>query len=102
MVDESTGGPTGGPADYVIPDQVYLREMNGQMVLLNLETEQYYGLDEIGAATVNRLIELPRAAAIVALLGEFEGVDAETLRTDVDILIVSLIAAGLLEELPVR
>lgn len=98
MVDETTDGP----ADYVIPDQVYLREVNGQMVLLNLETEQYYGLDEVGAAIVNRLIELPRAAAIAALLGEFEGVDADTLRTDVDTLIASLIAAGLLENTLVR
>jgi hypothetical protein len=87
---------TGGPADFVIPDQVYLREVNGQMVLLNLETEQYYGLDEVGAAIVNRLVEAPRDAAIDALLGLFD-VEAEVLRRDVDNLVTSLLDAGLLE-----
>ena len=98
MVDETTGAL----ADYVIPDQVYLREVNGQMVLLNLETEQYYGLDEIGAVIVNRLIELPLDSAVTAMLAEFDGVDAETLRSDVDTLVASLIAAGLLEDNPER
>jgi hypothetical protein len=94
MVDAATGGS----AAYAIPDQVYLREVNGQMVLLNLETEQYYGLDEVGAVIVNRLIELPRDAAVAAMLADFEGVDTETLGTDVDTLVASLITAGLLEE----
>ena len=87
---------TGGTANFVIPDQVYLREVNGQMVLLNLETEQYYGLDEVGAVIVNRLVELPRDAAIDALLGDFD-VDADTLRRDVDNLVADLLDVGLLE-----
>jgi hypothetical protein len=94
-VDSNTDEAPG----YVIPEQVYLREVNGQMVLLNLETEEYYGLDEVGALIVNRLVEHPMDDAIDLLLTDFE-IDTETLRGDVDALVASLLLAGLLRENP--
>ena len=86
----------GGHPEYQIPDQVYLREVNGQLVLLNLDTEQYFGLDEVGAVIVGKLTEVPVATALSELLDIFE-VDSDRLRADVDNLVASLLGAGLLE-----
>jgi hypothetical protein len=86
----------GADPEYQIPDQVYLREVNGQLVLLNLDTEQYFGLDEVGAVIVGKLTEVPVDTALSELLAIFD-VDSDRLRTDVDNLVASLLGAGLLE-----
>lgn len=86
----------GAHPEYQIPDQVYLREVNGQLVLLNLDTEQYFGLDEVGAVMVDKLTEVPVATALAELLAMFD-VDPDRLRADVDNLVASLLGAGLLE-----
>jgi Coenzyme PQQ synthesis protein D (PqqD) len=82
--------------EYQIPDQVYLREVNGQLVLLNLDTEQYFGLDEVGAVIVGKLTEVPVATALSDLLAMFD-VDSDRLTSDVNNLVASLLDAGLLE-----
>jgi hypothetical protein len=87
---------TDGQPSFEIPAQVLHREVDGQMVLLDLATEQYFGLDEIGADIVGRLTRLPYDEAIVALTADYE-VDPDTLRRDVSELVESLIGAGLLE-----
>jgi elongation factor P hydroxylase len=66
------------------------------MVLLNLETEQYYSLNEVGAHIVTRLTEQPFEAAVAALSNDFE-VDVAVLHRDVENLIGELVQAGLLK-----
>jgi hypothetical protein len=75
---------------------VLLREVDGEMVLLNLETESYFGLDPIGADIVTRVTELPVTAALRALTAVY-AVESDVLRRDVDDLITSLLDAGLIE-----
>jgi hypothetical protein len=82
--------------DYVIPSQVFFRDVDGQMVLLNLDTEQYFGLDAVGANIITRLTESSWDDAIAALLVDYE-VDETVLRSDVEELVAALIEAGLLE-----
>jgi hypothetical protein len=82
---------TTGQPSFEIPAQVLHRE-----VLLDLATEQYFGLDEIGADIVGRLTRQPYDEAIVALTADYE-VDPDTLRRDVRDLVETLIGAGLLE-----
>lgn len=71
--------------------------IEGESVLLNLDNESYYGLDEVGTRmwellTTSETIQ----AAYDRLLEEYE-VDASTLRTDLAEMISSLVEQGLLE-----
>ena len=81
----------------VVPVHVLIRHLDGESVLLNLETERYFGLDATGTrmwevATESKSIE----AAYAALLQEFE-VEPETLRANLAELIARLIDNGLLK-----
>lgn len=74
---------------------VLVRELEGEAVLLNLDTESYYGLDQIGArmwsvVSASNSIE----EAYKTLMSEFE-VDAETLRKDLETLIGEWVGHGL-------
>lgn len=82
--------------DYIFPPHVYNRAVDGQMVLLNLETEQYFGLDAVGTNIVTRLTEQSSESAIEDLLVDYQ-VDPQVLRRDIEELLEKLMAAGLLE-----
>jgi Coenzyme PQQ synthesis protein D (PqqD) len=87
---------TAASPGFRIPACVLHREVDGEMVLLNLDTERYFGLDAIGADIVTRVTEQPVEAALGALVTEYV-VDPEILRRDVDDLIADLLEAGLIE-----
>ncbi len=65
------------------------------MVLLNLESEQYFALNAVGAHIVTRLTEESFEAALAALKRRYE-VDPDVLHRDVVELIDGLLKAGLL------
>ena len=65
------------------------------MVLLDLSSEKYFGLNEVGTQIVKRLTEQPLPEAMAALLADYE-ISAETLQTDVRNLVGELLQAGLL------
>ena len=83
-----------GPS-FALADGVLARRVEEEMVLLDLKTEQYYGLDAVGADVVNRLTSAPRQTALAALR-EHYGVSAGVLEADVERLVEELIDAGLL------
>ena len=66
-----------------VPKHVLVRFLGKETVLLNLEAECYYGLDEIGTRMwqVRHQDSRPIETAYVELLNEFE-VEAEQLRQD--------------------
>ena len=79
-----------------VPEHVLMRTLGDEMVMLNLDAESYYGLNEVGA----RLMQLAETGAslekiIEQLFGEFE-VGREQLEHDVRTVAAELIAAGLL------
>ncbi len=79
------------------PEHVVMRELDGEAILLNLETERYFGLDEIGTRMWTELVESPSVeGACEVLEREFE-VEPAVLRRDVDALISQLVDSGLLE-----
>jgi hypothetical protein len=85
------------PRSVRIPDHVLTRPVDGELVLLNLETEQYYGLDGVGTAiwdalSMNTTVE----DALQDLLGRFD-VERGTLESDVDGLLGELGSRGLVE-----
>jgi len=80
-----------------VPDGVLIREVADEAVLLNLNNEQYYGLDGVGlrmwqALTVGVTIE----QGIEELLREYD-VDRATLERDVLQLLAELADQGLVE-----
>ena len=83
---------------FAIPEGVLARQVDDEMVLLDLESEQYYGLDRVGADIVTRLTREPERDAFAALRRDYE-VDEATLRTDVDRLVAELLDARLLTRL---
>lgn len=92
MTDNTTAGDT----TFIIPAHVLARQVSGEVVLLSLETEQYYVLD--GAGT--RLWELIEAdqslrQALMVLSNEFD-VDQDVLEEDLQALIEDLQLCGLL------
>lgn len=69
--------------------------IEGESVLLNLNNENYYGLDEVGT----RMWELLTTSdsirtAYERLLDEYD-IDEDTLRSDLENLITRLISSGL-------
>lgn len=79
-----------------IPDGVMIRELAGESVLLNLETESYFGLDEIGTRMWSALIESESIeAACERLRAEYE-VEPEKLREDVEDFVHALSESGLI------
>jgi hypothetical protein len=80
-----------------VPEHVLMRVVDGELVVLNLDNEQYYGLDEVGTAMWEALTTAPTVSgAIQQLLAAYD-VDEETLTRDVEKLLEELSARGLVE-----
>ncbi len=76
------------------PDVLH-QELGGETVLLNLDNESYFGLDEIGTRVWQVLSETNSATAVVERLADEYEVSVEQLRSDVEKLIGELLDAGL-------
>ena len=80
-----------------VPAHVMVREVQGESVLLNLNSERYFGLDEVGTRMWAALVASASVqAAYEVLLGEYD-VGAEQLRNNLQELIAKLVENGLLE-----
>ena len=80
-----------------VSKDVLFQEVSGETVLLDLASEQYFGLDEVGTRVWQLLNEGQSLDAMLeVLLGEYE-VERERLEADVRALLESLIEAGLVQ-----
>jgi hypothetical protein len=80
-----------------IPPRVLMREVAGEAVVLNLNNEQYYGLDQTGTRFwVKLTTSASLQDAIDALLEEYQ-VDRATVERDMCELVGKLVEHGLLE-----
>ena len=80
-----------------IPDDVLISKLQEESVILNLDSERYYGLDDVGSRilavlTTSESIE----AAYQTLVQEYD-VDPQVLRQDLVELVQSLIDQGLIQ-----
>ncbi len=83
-----------------VPSHVLVRHLDGESVLLNLETERYFGLDGTGTRMLDLLTTQPTVdAAYNKLLEEFE-VEPTLLREHLNDLLSRLVENGLLNLLP--
>lgn len=78
------------------PDHVLFQEMNGNAALLNLDTETYFGLDEVGVRMWHAMSEAENLAAAARALADVYDAPLATLETDLVELAVELKAQGLL------
>ena len=79
-----------------VPKHVLVRFLEKESVFLNLETEHYYGLDEIGTRMWQVVTASPNIEdAFLQLLSEFD-VEAQQLRENLSELLGRLIDLGLL------
>jgi len=80
-----------------VPDEVMFRDLDGEAVLLNLDNENYYGLDEVGTriwtvlTTTNSIQE-----AYDILINEYD-TEPEVLKVDLSELVQELQKQGLID-----
>ena len=79
-----------------VPESVLVRELAGDSVLLNLESESYFGLDEVGTRMWSALTTAPSIdAACERLLAEYN-VEPVRLRADLNDFAHKMVQLGLL------
>lgn len=80
----------------VVPSNVLIRFLDRESVLLNLETEKYFGLDAVGTRMWQLATSAPTLDAALSQLQEEYDVSAETLRSDLSGLLEHLQENGLI------
>ena len=84
----------------VAPAHVLIRHLDGESVLLNLESERYFGLDVTGTRMWELATSQPCIASALEKLQEEYEVEPETLRSHFTQLLSGLVENGLLQVLP--
>jgi hypothetical protein len=81
----------------VVPSHVLVRFLDKESVLLNIETERYFGLDETGTRMWQVLTAAPKIEAAYQQLLEEYDVKPELLRENLTDLVIRLVKNGLLQ-----
>ena len=84
----------------VVPAHVLIRHLDGESVLLNLESERYFGLDATGTRMWELVTSHPSIGVALEKLQEEYEVDPEVLRNHLTQLLSGLVENGLLQMLP--
>jgi len=82
------------------PDTVFAQEVDGEMVLLDMNTENYFGLDEVGTSIWQAIEENEGELQKVfrALLDQYD-VEEDVLRKDLSVFVDKLEKSGLVRVL---
>jgi hypothetical protein len=87
--------PISNQQNITLAPDVLVQELSGESVLLNLKSEEYFGLDEVGSRMLSVLTDSASIQeASDRLLEEYE-VDPEKLHQDLLELIEKMVAQGL-------
>jgi hypothetical protein len=79
-----------------VPEDVLISNLQQDSVILNLDSERYYGLDDVGTRFLSTLTASESIeAAYEKLIGEYD-VDADVLRQDLLELVENLVKQGIL------
>jgi hypothetical protein len=80
-----------------VPDDVLISRLQEESVILNLDSERYFGLDDVGTHMLSVLSTSESIeAAYESLLDEYD-VDGQVLRQDLLTLVESLLQKGIVE-----
>ncbi len=78
-----------------ISDQVLVRHLEGETVLLDLRSQHYFGLDEVGTWIWQLLVEHGETGAVVAAMVEEFEVERSQVERDLEAFLSRLEAAEL-------
>jgi len=80
-----------------VPDEVLISGLQGESVILNLNSERYFGLDEVGTRMLSVLNDAESIQAAYETLREEYDVEDETLRQDLISIIEQLLELGVVK-----
>ena len=80
----------------VVPDGVMISHLQEEAVILNLESERYFGLDDVGTRFLTVLTSSESIEAAYETLRREYDVDPQALRDDLRDLVEKLVEQGLL------
>jgi hypothetical protein len=80
-----------------VPDDVLISPLQEESVILNLDSERYYGLDNVGTRFLSVLTTANSIDAAYQSLAEEYDIDREVLRQDLVALIQNLLQQGIIE-----
>jgi hypothetical protein len=80
-----------------VPEEVLISGLQSESVLLNLNSERYFGLDEVGTRMMSVLTESNSIQAAYEKLLEEYDVEDEVLRKDLISIIEQMVEQGLAE-----
>ena len=80
-----------------VPDDVLISNLQEESVILNLDSERYYGLDDVGTRFLSVLNTSDSIEAAYEKLTREYDVDKEVLRKDLLTLVENLLAQGILQ-----
>jgi hypothetical protein len=93
---DDTTSPADWPAQVSLPDDVLYEMLEDEAVLLNLSTEHYFTLDDVGTRMWQLLVEHRHPDRVVeAMLAEY-ATDEATVRRDLANLLAQLLDQKLL------
>lgn len=79
-------------------DDVIFQPLQDEIVLLNMKTQQYFALDDVGSDMWRSLLKYGDTDAVANTLTAVYEVEKEKLLIDLNGLVERLLAAGLLKE----
>ena len=79
-----------------VPDDVLISNLQEESVILNLDSERYYGLDDVGTRFLSVLNTADSIEAAYEVLRDEYDVDAQNLRQDLLELVEDLVEQGIL------
>jgi len=80
-----------------VPDDVLISSLQDESVILNLDSERYYGLDDVGTRFMSVLTTSESIEIAYERLRDEYNVDPEVLREDLIALVERLIDQGIIE-----
>jgi len=81
----------------IFADTVFAQEVDGEMVLLDMSSENYFGLDEVGTAIWQGMQEKETLKEVFeVLLAQYE-VESDVLEKDLFSFVEKLVQSGLVE-----
>jgi len=80
-----------------VPDDVLISNLQEESVILNLDSERYYGLDDVGTRFLSVLTSSESIETAYERLRDEYNVDPQILREDLLVLVEKLIDQGIIE-----
>jgi len=85
-------------AKVLFSDTVFAQEVDGEMVLLDMNTENYFGLDEVGTAIWQAIEENNgELVKVLEILLEQYDVEEDVLKKDLLVFVDRLVESGLVK-----